>query len=214
MSTTPRFERKYTGDQATAAAAYEADRIQAAAHGWVAIGDRVESDGLTILYEQRSPAAPWTPTVVTTPGIRVSYRGLVIVVAGILAVVGAFLPWITASGAFGITISRNGFDGGGDGIIAAALGILIVLPGVALLTRNGSPKTARSVACLGGVILGALAATDINSVNDRIKSLATGSSSVDATLGTGLILVGFAAGAAIVGVFISDGPSSYTPISQ
>ncbi len=70
-------------------------------------------------------------------------RAIIILVAGVLAVVGSFLPWITATAAFVGTISRNGIDGGGDWVITIVLGLVIALMGVAILASPSNPSVAR-----------------------------------------------------------------------
>jgi integrase len=49
-------------------------------------------------------------------------------VGGALAVVGSFLPWITATAAFLGTITRSGLDGRGDGMVTLVGGLVAVLP--------------------------------------------------------------------------------------
>jgi len=119
-----------------------------------------------------------------------------------LALLGSFLPWITATAAFVGTISRNGFDGGGDGILTAALGLLIGLMGIAILARSGSSRTARIGALVGGILLGIVAILDIQGVNERLRGL---EDAIVGSLGTGLIVVAFAAVVTVIGTFI---PSS------
>jgi len=57
-----RVERRYSGDQQAALAAYEADRRQAEANGWVVVAHKVGPDGLSVLYGPRPAHAPWAPT--------------------------------------------------------------------------------------------------------------------------------------------------------
>jgi hypothetical protein len=123
-----------------------------------------------------------------------------VLIGGVLAALGSFLPWITATAAFVGTISRNGFDGGGDGIITAALGIVIALLGISLLARSGSPRVARIGAIACAAVLGWVTITDINSVNDRIRSI--DSNVATASVGMGLIVVGFAAVVTVIGAFM------------
>lgn len=130
-------------------------------------------------------------------GGDIVWAGLVVAIAGGLAILGSLLPWITATAPLVGTISRNGFDGGGDGIISAALGIFIVLFGIAMLARSGSPRTGRIAAALCALVLGWVAITDIGSVNERINSLNAGTAV--ASVGSGLILVAFAAVLTLVG---------------
>jgi hypothetical protein len=127
----------------------------------------------------------------------VDWAGVVILVAGALAIVGTFLPWITVTAAFIGTIGRNGLDGGGDGIFTIILGLLIALMGVAILAESGSRNSARLGAVVLAVILLGIAALDIGGVNDRLKSL--GSNAAIGSVGTGLIAIALAGVLAIIG---------------
>lgn len=209
MQNSNAFERSYAGNEATAMAAFQVDRVTAEAEGWYPTGTRSETGGLVARYERRvpEPAAPWLkPKAPAATGV--SWAGIVVVIGGALAVLGSFLPWITATVAFAGTIERNGFDGGGDGVFTAALGIIIALIGVALLARSGKARTARIGAIIAGLALGGLGLLEIGSVNDRIASLGSGTVSVAANVGTGLIVVEFAAVLTIIGAFLPDGRST------
>ncbi len=146
------------------------------------------------------------------------WSGAVILIGGALAALGSFLPWITATAAFVGTINRNGLDGGGDGLITIALGIVIILLGVALLARSGNPRTARIGAAICGLALGWVAVADINSINERIRSL--NSTLAAASVGMGIIVIAFAAVLVLVGAFLPSafgaratlGPSDGQPL--
>jgi hypothetical protein len=139
---------------------------------------------------------------VITSARPVDFGGIVILIAGALAILGSFLRWITATAAFVGTIGRSGLDGGGDGIVTIALGIVIVLLGIAMLARSGSRRTARIGAIVCAVVLGFIAYIDIKSVNDRIAGLGD---NVNGALGMGLILVAFAAVLTVIGAFLPSG---------
>jgi hypothetical protein len=129
----------------------------------------------------------------------------VVLIAGCLAIVGSFLPWIQVRAVFVGAISRNGLDGGGDGIVTIGLGILIGLLGIAILARRGSPRTPRLRPVVCGASLGYVAYTDISTVNQRIASVAP---DVTASLGPGLILVALAAVLAVIGALIPASKSA------
>src|SRR5580765_5169526 len=57
------------------------------------------------------------PDKVTIPAL-----GWVLLAAGVLVAVGAFMPWITALGG---VLSRNGLDAGSDGIITLVCGLVL-----------------------------------------------------------------------------------------
>jgi hypothetical protein len=109
----------------------------------------------------------------------------------VLAVVAAFLPWITAATIFG-HLSRSGVDGGGDGIVTAILGVVVAI--VAITTRrNNGDRGAGIAIVICSLIVVAISAYDFFSVNDRINDIDR--RYVDAAVGIGLYLT-IAAGVA------------------
>lgn len=144
------------------------------------------------------PLAPRVPTGATD---ALKWSGAVVLIGGCLAVLGSFLPWISATAAFVGTISRSGLDGGGDGIITIGAGIIIALHGIALLIRkSGNARAVRASAVVFALVLGAVAVLDINSVNERVATV--NSSAALASLGMGLVLVGLAAVVTVIGAFL------------
>ena len=123
-----------------------------------------------------------------------------ILVAGVLAILGSFLPWIQATAPLVGTISRTGLDGGGDGIISIVLGIVMALFAIAILARSGRRNVARVGALICAVALGALAYFDIADVNSRIAGLDV---NVNGSIGAGLIVVALAA---VLGVVVCSCP--------
>jgi hypothetical protein len=154
-------------------------------------------------------AAPAAPTVsapvAQAPALAtprpVAWGGIVILIAAGLAILGSFLPWISATAALIGTLSRSGLDNGGDGRITIGLGILIALFGVALLLRSGKARIARVGTVVCAIALGYTAWIDIQDVNNRIASLDSGNTAIG-SLGMGLIIVAFAAVLAFVGALI------------
>jgi hypothetical protein len=135
--------------------------------------------------------------VSSSHGPSIEWGGAVLLVAGALAALGSFLPWIAVTAAFVGTIGRNGFDGGGDGIVTVAAGIVIALLGIAMLARSGSSSALRIGAVAGALVLGAVAVIDIGGINDRIKTL--DATLVSGSVGTGLIVIAFAAVLTVIG---------------
>jgi hypothetical protein len=143
-----------------------------------------------------------SPAVASVPVPRqLDWGGIVLVIAGALAALGSFLPWITATAAFVGTISRNGIDGGGDGIFTIVLGIVIVLIGVARLAGSGRPRTMRIGAGVGAVALGVVTWLDVAAINERISSL--DSTAAVGSLGMGIIVIGIAAVLAFIGALVA-----------
>jgi hypothetical protein len=104
--------------------------------------------------------------------------------AAVLAVVAAFLPWITAATIFG-DVSRSGVDGGGDGIVTALLGVAVAI--VTLTTRrHPNDRGAGLAIVICALIIVAISAYDFFSVNDRINDIDR--RFVDASVGIGLYL--------------------------
>jgi hypothetical protein len=121
--------------------------------------------------------------------------GWCLVVAGGLVAIGAFLPWATA---FGGALSRNGLDGGSDGIITLILGIALAAIGVVIGVRQGliwAPIVAAVVAAAAATVF----IVDSNDVSGRSQFVSVGS---------GLWLTGIAAiggfVAALVGLAVRD----------
>jgi hypothetical protein len=96
---------------------------------------------------------------------------------------GAILPWISASSLFG-SVAVNGIEG--DGKITAGLG---VAAGIVLLTTIGSR---RRVACVAVAIMGAVAALvgwyDWTQAQDRVRVVNNESDLVHASVGIGMYL--------------------------
>jgi hypothetical protein len=104
--------------------------------------------------------------------------------AAALAVVAAFLPWITAATIFG-DVSRSGIDGGGDGVVTAILGVVVAV--VAITTRRNEGDRGSGIAIvICALIIVGISVYDYFSVNDRINDIDR--RYVDASVGIGLYL--------------------------
>jgi uncharacterized membrane protein YidH (DUF202 family) len=135
------------------------------------------------------PAAPVAPPASDAQGAPTSgpqaAGGLLVLGGGLLVVLSAFLPWITASSAFGGSVSVNGLDAGGWGFVilggfAAARGASMRWPQTVTL-RLGTPL-------VGGALLAGLLVLrwgDIQKVLQEARSLP----GVTASLGIGLVCV-------------------------
>lgn len=82
-----------------------------------------------------------------------------VILGGVAVAVGAFLPWITANTVFA-TVSRNGLDGGGDGIIALGGGVLLAALGLARKAGIGTFVLA--------VGMGVVAFLNLQDITDRL----------------------------------------------
>ena len=68
--------------------------------------------------------------------------GAVVALGGLLIAIGSFLPWISVSSAFG-SLSRNGVEGGGDGVSTLIIGVLMVLLGISAWSGASIPSILR-----------------------------------------------------------------------
>jgi hypothetical protein len=112
-----------------------------------------------------------------------------------IAVVGTFLPWISATGPFGISISRTGIEG--DGKLVA--GLALVCAAVAGFAQLGRPATFTVGLVIFGLSVGELGLVIWigSNLSNAISSLPSGTS-ILASLGPGLYMS--AIGAVIAGV--------------
>lgn len=115
-------------------------------------------------------------------------------VGGAGLIFGAFLPWVEASAAFGISKSVAGTDGSNDGWFTLGAGVLIViLAAVRVSTMRGWPTI------ILGLIAGGIGIYDFVDIRDRIDAAERAAASIDASVGFGMWLTLIAAAAAIVG---------------
>jgi hypothetical protein len=130
------------------------------------------------------------------------------IVAGIGIGLSAFLPWITVTAPFVGTINKSGLDGGGDGIFALGMGIVIALLGLKLATASVSWHQSRSRAftsalmLLVSVLAAAVAIIDGGDASSRLARATSESSGfARGSVGAGIVLLGVCAGIAVLGSF-------------
>jgi hypothetical protein len=104
-------------------------------------------------------------------------------VSGALIGLGSFLPWITV-----LSLSRSGLDGGLDGIMTLAIGIILVLVAVASFAGTGLGRGGRILSLFGGLGAVEVAILDGSDVANRIASVS--SEYVSGSMGMGLYVVG------------------------
>jgi hypothetical protein len=125
---------------------------------------------------------------------------VLILVGASLTAIAAFLPWIVATAPFVGSISRNGMDGGGDGIIFLALGLGAGACGlIGVVTRKaGRLGLLAGIGGVGGLLL---AGFEYSQVSDRVAAVA-GNSFVSAEVGAGIWLLFFSSALVAVGGYV------------
>lgn len=114
---------------------------------------------------------------------------------GTALILGSFLPWIKASAPFVGTITKAGTDGGGDGWIVVACGVVAIVLGVNAI--NG-PQWASRAAIVFAVLTAIVVGYEFVQVHDRLDSV-RGESLIQADYGVGLFLCAAGAVAVFVG---------------
>jgi hypothetical protein len=135
--------------------------------------------------------------------------------AGVLMVVSAFLPWVTASGGF-INISRNAMQLGDqqgfsvDGVVLIVLGLVTALIGVTRLTQAAVPSFIQRSPIITGAAAGFVALDRLPAINDLVQRVHSASALISASVGFGLWVAVVAGALAIIGGLVlrtSTGPS-------
>jgi hypothetical protein len=126
---------------------------------------------------------------------------------GLLMIFGSFLPWLTVTAPLIGTISRSGLDGGGDGVITLALGIVTVLIGMARLMAATMPTLLYRASIITGLVAGATAIYANSQVQDRIAQAKDAAGEfaglLVANTGAGLWTLGIGAALAIIGGMVT-----------
>lgn len=142
---------------------------------------------------------PVTPAMTPVQAPRNNSGGafaLLTVLGGLLLVVGSFLPWVAVMAPFVGTMSRNGLDGGGDGIVTLVAGVATLTVGAARLMTSLRPGIQRLPILFGALAL-LIAVMDLSAVSERVASVGS-SPFVQAYAGSGLYLL--VVGAVVTGL--------------
>jgi hypothetical protein len=127
---------------------------------------------------------------------------VLVVIAGLLIVLGSFLPWITLRAAFVGTVSRSGMEGG-DGIGTLLLGVVTVVIGVARLASARLPRFVQRSSIVTGGVTFLIAAIDYADAASRVRAASSRLSEVGAaSVGPGLWTLFLGAIIAVVGGFV------------
>ena len=135
-----------------------------------------------------APSGPASSQVPMPVAAGLNLGGAVTLAGGALAILGSFLPWISATAGLSGTISRSGIEAGGDGIITIAVGLLAVLFGIARLARPGRDHAAQLGGLVTGVALVLMSALEVDGVNSRVVALRA-SDGIFASAGSGLYVI-------------------------
>src|SRR5205823_1319260 len=87
----------------------------------------------------------------------------------------------------------------GDGVITLIIGIVIVLIGIARLTRADLPSYVQRSPIVAGIAAGVVMGIDTGQLVDRIHAVQTASSLATASLGAGVYAVFVGAGLSVLG---------------
>jgi hypothetical protein len=145
------------------------------------------SGGGTLKTEDTTPSGAW----------------LAIVGGGLMAI-GVILPWITATAALGISISRDGFQLGNDdaltfdGPVLLLLGIVTIVIGVSRLTNTAPPRFLQRSSIVTGIVAAAVLINRYSGIHDLVNQVNSSSSAL-ASIGYGFWVCSAGALAAFVG---------------
>jgi hypothetical protein len=116
--------------------------------------------------------------------------GSMVVAGGAIAIVGCFLPWISASALF-LTVTRDGISSP-DGQVIAGLAVFSCLFGVLMLARRVGVVVPIVLVLTAGLALWAVV-LDYQDLSSRVASLSSDSSStipIVAQIGAGIYATG------------------------
>lgn len=168
----------------------EADATQARASGYEPVSQQWSTEaGLHVLTVTYGPSGQ--PAISPAPtgafSLRAPQWAAIAAIGGVVVIAGAFLPWISLSAAFVGTVSRSGIDGGGDGLIAVAVGALIAIAGFVGAT---STRPVAGVLVVLGVVAVVLALFEGRSVGEKVQDIQNASNLVSVGIGIWAVGIG------------------------
>jgi hypothetical protein len=143
--------------------------------------------------------------------------GVITICGGLLAVLSAFLPWMSAHVLLA-TLDRNAFQLGAnlgfsaDGLVLVLLGLVAVLIGITRAVRASMPPFVQRSPIIVGIGLAVVPAARVGSISHLAQSVSANSSLASASVGFGLWLAFFAAAITFIGglVLRSKAPAGAT----
>lgn len=146
---------------------FASDASQAASRGYHVTSQAWEGTALTVTYQrdpaaapQPATAAPSAPAAAPREGLQLPPAGIAI--GGLLVIGGSFLPWAT----MGI-FSANGMQGG-DGIITAVVGVVLLLLGAAGAMDSARASGSWGASLVLGLVALALGGWHIADISGRV----------------------------------------------
>lgn len=182
-----RIQKYVAASQEAALQAFAADSSDAAAAGYEPVGQTWEGTTLLVTYRFVGTSAARHEPAGQQRELLIPAGALV--AGGVLVAVGSVLPWITAIGGFGITVSRSGVEGG-DGLITVILGVAIGLFGLTMLRGRNLDRW--RLAFLTSAATLVLIGFDYLLIEQRVKDVNRGDN-VFASVGLGIWTVGIGA---------------------
>jgi len=169
-----------------------------------------------------SPPPAWPPATLAAPprqpswspaaGKRTYGGAVLLVIAGVVAVVGVFLPWITGYSSYEGSVSLNGLQslGGTDGSVVIGLGVLIAFLGLVGASDPRRSTPIRLISFGAAVWVGLIAVHDYgvlqsNAANVNLQgylSYLQGQGTAHASIALGLYVIGLAVILALIGVLV------------
>lgn len=139
-------------------------------------------------YEPPAPSPQPVPASAAPARLALSPTAILAVVAGVLAAVGAFLPWATVSSGF-LSLSKSGVEG--DGVFTAGAGAVAALYGLLRAIQPALVTTAvRILLLIIAAFIGWVGITDLGSVTRAVAGL---DESILGSIGIGLYVTIFSA---------------------
>jgi hypothetical protein len=141
----------------------------------------------------KAPPLPPADAVQSSDPSTLAAGAWLAIIAGVLAVVGSFLPWEHFSALF-VTVNRNGFQLGAnegfsvDGLIILLLGMVTVIIGITKLTRTVAPRFLQRSSIVTGIAIAVVAALEISPIRQNIRTVENASSAASGSVGFGLWL--------------------------
>lgn len=128
---------------------------------------------------------------------------VVILLGGILYAMGSFLPWVTASSAFG-SASKSGMEGG-DGLLTVFFGVVLALLGLTRVQRPGLPGNRLTMVILGALAVG-VAVFEGSNIQSKLEDIS--SAYVVASVGVGIYVMGVGGALVILASLFGEPKSS------